>query len=246
MPARRADADQRRFIDDYPCVRVARLRALGVIDPSRKNAVIPWPNGKEKLLRVGHTRLKHGGGWSYFVCPGCDRLTNALYDIDDAPRCRKCCDAMNIRYRSKYGFGRRQRREIRDAKLDELIAKVQTKERLRLKPWHPALGGRRAILANSQRLTANMRKRMIALRLNQLANQQFAGQGAKPYRPLADAKQLTDLAPVWKARTIETLSKALDKSQAAIIDALSHPAPDKRQAAARIMLRTKEARQRNL
>src|SRR5215472_1566692 len=216
MPARRADADQRRFLDDYPKVRVSRLRALGVIDPSRPNAVIPWPNGKTKLLRVGHTRLKHGGGYSYFICPGCEKLSATLYDIDDAPRCCKCCDAMNIRYRTAYGFGRRDRRDACDAKLDQLIAKVQSTERLRLKPDKTAWG-RAKFLRTSQRLTDRMRKRMITLRLHQLASQQFGGERAAAYLPIADARQLIDLAPAWKARTTETLARALDKAQTIII-----------------------------
>jgi len=244
MPTRRADADQRRFLDEFPRVRVSRLRALGVIDPSRPNAVIPWPNGKTKLLRVGHTRLMHGGGYSYFVCPGCAKLAGVLYDIDDAPRCCKCCAAMNIHYRARMGFGRRQRREVCDARLDQLIAKVQAKEPLRLKPEHPTSRGRRAILRDSQRLTNHMRKRMIALRINQIASQHFAGQGLKSYAPIAAAKQLLDVKPIWRARTTETIAKALDKAQTIIIKALDDP--NQRTLAAQIILRSKEARQRSL
>jgi hypothetical protein len=85
MSKRRSDADGRRFLDEFDSVRVSRFRAMGIIDPSRRTAVIPFPNGKEKLLAVAHTRLKYGGGWSYFICPKCARLAQTLYCIDDRP-----------------------------------------------------------------------------------------------------------------------------------------------------------------
>jgi hypothetical protein len=99
MPKRRADADQRHFLDEFPSVRVSRLRASGVIDPAKRQAVIQFPGGKQKLLNVAHTRLKYGGGWSYFICPGCAKLAQTLYSIDDRPLCWRCCDAMNIKHR---------------------------------------------------------------------------------------------------------------------------------------------------
>jgi hypothetical protein len=74
MGKRRDDADHRRFTDAFPSVRISRFRANGTIDPSRRTAVIPFPNGKDKLIAVAHTRLKYGGGWSYFICPKCARL----------------------------------------------------------------------------------------------------------------------------------------------------------------------------
>jgi hypothetical protein len=39
MPA----ADTRRFFDEFESVRVSRLRATGVIDPAKRQAVIPFP-----------------------------------------------------------------------------------------------------------------------------------------------------------------------------------------------------------
>ena len=46
----------------------------GIIDPAKRTAIIPFPDGKRKLLNVAHTRLKYGGGWSFFICPGCAKL----------------------------------------------------------------------------------------------------------------------------------------------------------------------------
>ena len=69
MGKRRADADNRRFFDEFEKVRVSRFRAMGVIDPAKRTALIPFPNGKTKLIGTGHTRLKYGGGYSYLRLP---------------------------------------------------------------------------------------------------------------------------------------------------------------------------------
>jgi hypothetical protein len=74
MPKCRADADNHRFFDEFESVRVSRLRASGVIDPAKRQAVIPFPGGKQKLLNVAHTRFPNGGGYSYFRCPKCEGL----------------------------------------------------------------------------------------------------------------------------------------------------------------------------
>ena len=134
MGKRRADADNRRFFDQFEKVGVSRFRASGVIDPAKRTALIPFPNGKVKLIDTAHTRLKYGGGYSYFVCPKCGKLARVLYLIDDAPRCTRCCDAMNIKHATAYGFGRDARRRAADQHLDQLVAKVETTVPLRLKP----------------------------------------------------------------------------------------------------------------
>jgi hypothetical protein len=87
MPKHRADASHRRFTDEFPSVRVSRFRANGTIDPAKRTAIIPFPGGKQKLIAVAHTKLKYGGGWSYFICPKCAKLAQTLYSIDDKPLC---------------------------------------------------------------------------------------------------------------------------------------------------------------
>jgi hypothetical protein len=37
--------------------------------------VIPFPKGTKRLMGVAHRRLKYGGGWSFFICPGCAAQT---------------------------------------------------------------------------------------------------------------------------------------------------------------------------
>ena len=49
MGKRLADADRRRFFDEFASVRVSRLRATGVIDPTKRYALIPIGE-KTKLL----------------------------------------------------------------------------------------------------------------------------------------------------------------------------------------------------
>ena len=131
MGKRRQDADHRRFLDEFECVKIPRLRAMGVVKLDAVSAVIPFA-GQPKLIGLAHTKFRHGGSWSYFRCPRCDRRCNRLWSVDDAPRCRKCCEAMGIRHRSQYGFGRTERLRARDQYLDELIRRLETRVPLML------------------------------------------------------------------------------------------------------------------
>ena len=251
MGKRRADADTRRFFDEFDKVRVSRFRAMGVIDPAKREALIPFPNGKTKLIGVGHVRFPNGGGWSYFVCPKCAKLAGTLYLIDDAPRCTRCCDAMGVVHRTRMGFGRDERRRAKDRILDQLIAKLETKEPLRLKPTPVEWRGKTQILNRSRSLANTMRRSMIILRLDQLAAQQASECGKdkdtlRTYRPVEPAKQLIDITPIWRANSPETLQQALDNAQIIILSALESDDPQQRLNAAKLMLRTKQARDRGL
>ena len=250
MGRRRADADTRRFFDEFESVKVSRFRAMGVIDPAKREALIPFPNGKTKLIGTGHRAFPNGGGWSFFVCPKCAKLACTLYLIDDAPRCSKCCDAMNIKHTSTHGFGRAERRRAADLHLDRIIAKLETTEPLRFKPAPASWQGRARLVYNGQTLTKAMRRRMITLRLNQLANQQARHNDAhlklvRAYQPHSGAlAAIPELQQVWRARTRESLQQALDAAQVAILNALNSDEPTKRFIAARLMLNTKQARER--
>jgi len=251
MGKRRADADSRRFFDEFEHVRVSRFRAMGVIDPAKRTALIPFPNGKTKLIYTSHVTFPNGGGWSFFACPKCGRRAATLYLIDDAPRCTRCCDAMNIKHPCRYGFGRAARMQASDKRLDQLIAKLETRERLQLKPHPKSWGGRAQFVYRSRKLTEHMQRRMISLRLEQLANQQSSERAAegdvlKTYRPLADVAQTIDVSAIWRANTTETLQQALDNAQIAILSALESNDPQQRLNAAKLLLRTKQARERGL
>ena len=249
MGKRRADADNRRFFDQFEKVRVSRFRAMGVIDPAKRTAVIPFPNGKTKLLDTAHVRFPNGGGYSYFVCPKCGTLAATLFLIEDAPRCARCCNAMNIWHASKWGFGRAARAKASDKVLDQLIATVETTERLKLKPTPSSWQGKAKLVYNSRKLTERMRRRMITLRLNQLASQQEASNTGlkltRAYKPRSEAlTAIPELRQVWRANSRERLQQALDKAQIAIFKALESNDPRQRIAAANLMLNTKQGRER--
>jgi hypothetical protein len=55
MPKRRADANSRRFFDEFASVRASRLRATGVIDPAKPYALTPV--GKRQKPSTPHTRI---------------------------------------------------------------------------------------------------------------------------------------------------------------------------------------------
>jgi hypothetical protein len=247
MGKRRADADGRRFFDEFLCVKIPRLRATGVVQLDAPHTIIQVGD-RQKLIGLAHVRFRNGGSWSLFRCPKCARRANRLWLIEDRPLCRHCCEGIGIVHRSKWGFGRHERLRARDQNLDELIAKLEAAEPLRLNPAPTHWRGRARLVSNSRRLTVRMRRSMIVCRLNQLASQQAgeSGQGiAHAFQPLANALQaIPAIKPVWQARTHEHLEQALDNAQAAIFAALGSDYPQQRLAAARILLRSKEARRR--
>jgi hypothetical protein len=205
MPKRRSDADSRKFFDEFESVRVPRLRAMGLIDPAKRHAIIPFPNGKQKLIGTAHVRFPNGGGYSYFRCPRCAKLAGVLYLIDGAPRCVRCCAAIDITYRTRMGFGRSERQHARVKVLDRLIAKLETTEPLRFKPAPANRGGRCQLVYGHRRLTMSMRRRLVELRLDQLVSQQAGslakdGDTLKTYQPSQAAKQLIDSKPIWRER----------------------------------------------
>jgi hypothetical protein len=147
------------------------------------------------------------------------------------------------------GFGRSERQHARDQALDRLIAKVETTEPLRFKPAPANWGGKCQLVYRSRSLTWSMRRRLIELRLNQLLSQQSSslakdGVTIRTYQPSQAAKQAIDTKPIWRARTSEALQQALDDVQSTILAALNSDDPRERLSAAKLMLRTKQARER--
>jgi hypothetical protein len=101
MPKRRADADGRQFLDEFLCVKIPRLRAMGVVQLDAPHAIIQVGD-RQKLIGLAHTKFRNGGSWSHFRCPTCGRRTNRLWLIEDRPLCRYCCEGMGIVHRSKW------------------------------------------------------------------------------------------------------------------------------------------------
>ena len=227
MPKRRADADHRRFLDDFACVKIPRLRATGVVQLDAPHAIIQFGD-RRKLIGLAHVRFANGGSWSLFRCATCARRANRLWLIEDRPLCRHCCEGIGIVHRSKWGFGRHERLRARDQKLDELIAKLDaTTGPLRFNPAPKHWRGRARLVSNSRRLTARMRRSLIFCRLAMLATQQAAKKGDDgllcAYQQRADAARAIDIKPIWRAASTD---------------------PQQRLVAAKLFLRTRQARER--
>lgn len=224
---RRADAGSRRFFDEFTCIKVGGFRASGVVDPAKNYALIRFPNDREKLIHTQHCKLRHGGGWSFFVCPKCNGRASKLYLIEDAPLCRNCCNRLNIHHRSRMGFGNAERVSARRKALDQL------NERL-LQPG----------ITRRKRLTANARRSMITLRLGQLAHAPVNTSARSPvnFTPHPSVQQLIDIRKIWQAKSLEQLDQALDKAEETILNALHNPDPKVRLTAAKVMLRTPYAK----
>jgi hypothetical protein len=247
MPKRGIDADSRIFFDELQSIGVSRLRAMGAIRLEDRHAVVPF-GGRTKLIGVAHTVFKNGGSWSYFRCPKCGRRAKRLWLINDAPRCLSCCWSLGVRYRSTYGFGQTERLRERDRRVDRLQAMLEGGP-LRLKPVPPNWGNRR--LDRRIRLTWALQRARLVTRLAQLAYpfERSSKLDELPllrgYKPRAAAIQaIPNLKSVWRARTTEQLQQALDDAQDAIFEALESKDPEARLRAAKLMLRTREARQR--
>ena len=68
MGKRRADADHRRFLDEFECVKIPRLRATGVVQLDAPHTIIQVGD-RHKLIGLAHVRFRNGGSWSLFRCP---------------------------------------------------------------------------------------------------------------------------------------------------------------------------------
>jgi hypothetical protein len=248
MPKRGSDADSRIFFDQLVSVGVSRLRATGAIRLEDRQAVIPFGE-QNKLVGVAHTKFPSGGSWSYLLCLKCGRRAKRLWLVDDAPRCRLCLEKLGVRYRASYGFGRTERLRARDRRVDRLQAMLEGGP-MRLKPVPASWGNRR--LDRRTRLTWALRRARIVTRLALLT---YQGQPSshphealpilRAYKPRAAAIQtIADLKSLWRAKSTEDLAIALDNAQTALLRALESSDPRMRMIAARLMLKTRQARER--
>ena len=249
MPKRGGDADHRIFFDQLVSLAVSRLRARGVIKLEDRQVLIPFGE-QNKLIGVAHTNFWNGGSWSYFRCPKCGRRAKKLWLVDDAPRCRLCLEKLGVRYRSAYAFGRTERLRERDRRVDRLQAMLEGGP-MRLKPAPPNWGNRR--LDRRNLLTAALQRARIVTRLAQIAYQQQ--QTSEPHEPLpllgaykpraAAIEAIPNLRSLWRAKSAEDLAIALDNAQSALFQALESGDPRMRIVAARLMLKTRQARERD-
>jgi hypothetical protein len=248
MPKRGTDADSRIFFDEFVSTAASRLKATGVIRLEDQQTLIPFGE-QTKLIGLAHTKFPNGGSWSYFVCPQCGRRARKLWLVDDAPHCRLCLEKLGVRYRAAYGFGRTERLRERDRRVDRLQAMLEGGP-MRFKPVPPNWGNRR--LDRRNRLTATLQRARIATRLAQIAyqhQQSSEPHGPSPllrtYKPLACAiEAIPNLKSLWLAKSTEDIQIALDNAQSALLEALESDDPRMRMIAARLMLKTRQARER--
>ena len=248
MPKRGSDADSRIFFDELASVAASRLKATGAIRLEDRQVLIPFGE-QSKLIGVAHTIFWNGGSWSYFRCPKCGARSKKLWLVDDAPRCRRCLEKLGVRYRAAYGFGRPERLRERDRRVDRLQTMLEGGP-MRFKPVPPNWGDRR--LDRRNRLTAALQRARIATRLALIAYQhQQSGEphGPSPllraYKPLAAAiEAIPNLKSLWRAKTTEDIQIALDNAQSALLEALESDDQRMRMIAARLMLKTRQARER--
>jgi hypothetical protein len=248
MPKRGSDADGRIFFDELVSIAVSRLRATGAIRLEDQHALIPFGE-QTKLIGVAHTKFPNGGSWSYFRCPKCGGRSKKLWLVDDAPRCRLCLEKLGVRYRAAYGFGRSERLRERDRRVDRLQAMLEGGP-MRFKPVPPNWGNRR--LDRRSNLTWALQRARIATRLVQIAYQhQQSSEPLGPlpllpaYKPRAAAiEAIPDLKSLRQAKSIEDLEQALDEAQSTILEALQSDDFRTQLRAAKLMLKTRQARQR--
>src|ERR1700733_2768952 len=248
MPKRGSDAGGRVFFDELVSVGVSRLRASGAIRLDDRHGFIAFGD-KQKLVGVAHTKFPNGGSWAYFRCPKCGARSRKLWLIDDAPRCRLCLEKLGVRNRAAYGFGRTERLRERDRRIDKLQAMLEGGP-LRFKPVPPSWGNRR--LDRRSCLTAALQRARIATRLAQIAyqhQQSSEPHGPSPllraYKPLAAAiEAIPNLKSLWLAKSTEDIQIALDNAQSTLLEALERDDPRMRMIAARLMLKTRQARER--
>jgi hypothetical protein len=154
-----------------------------------------------------------------------------------------------VRYRSAYAFGRSDRLRERDHRVDRLQAMLEGGP-LRLKPPPPNWGARR--LDRRIRLAWALLRARIVTRLVQLAYQ--FEQSSKPNEPLpllraykpraAAVEAVPNIKSLWRSQSTDELEQALDNAQSAILEALQSKDFRTRLRAAKLMLRTRAARER--
>jgi hypothetical protein len=268
MPKRGSDADTRVFFDELVGIKAATLRASGVIKLTDQQVIIPFPNGKQRLIAVAHTVFRTGGSWSYLRCPKCGARSKRLWLVEDAPRCMRCCLSLGVRYRSAYCFGRVERLRARDRRIDRLEAMLKGGP-LRLKPVPPSWSNRH--LDRRKRFTAAVERARIFARLLQfgyemqqsckpreplppMPSSQQEPKSGKPDEPLAlmraykprsaAIEAFPEIKTIWQAKSTEDLEQALDETEAVVLGALRSGTLRQSIIAAKMILRSTVARRR--
>jgi hypothetical protein len=75
--------------DDLPAIKASKFRAAKIITPDTRHFSIELAGGSF-AVDVAHTKLMHGGGWSFWICPSCQRLAQTLRLLGTRLVCRSC------------------------------------------------------------------------------------------------------------------------------------------------------------
>jgi hypothetical protein len=135
-------------IDDLPMVSASRMRALDLIRPEDRTAVVRFPAGGAFTVGLQHIRFPNSGGWSFFVC-SCGRRCRTLRLFKGELGCKGCLEAKGLRYRVE-DMPRHERAAHVAARLK---ARLASDTHARLKPHL-----RYSKLERRSRLEANLRR----------------------------------------------------------------------------------------
>ncbi len=251
MGKRRADATGRRFTDEFPTACASRASERWGSSIHRGEP----PSSRSRTARTSSSR----------VAPHASQVRRRL-ELLHLPRLRQARpDALLHRRQAALLAMLRQAQHQASRQMGHGPRGASASRRSATRPDHQpsskrpsrsgsterrrAGSGKAQLVYRSRRLTQRMRRRMITLRLSQLASQQ-----AKRWRPQAHrdpsrprrgrSAAIPELGQVWRARSTERLEQALDNAQSALLKALESNDPRQRLTAARLMLKTKQARER--
>jgi hypothetical protein len=196
-------------------------------------------------VRVTHRRLRHGGSWSFYLCPGCGKRARLLRLVGGQAMCRWCCCSYGIHYRIYAG-----------SVAERAQARADHVERLRQRlAGH--LRRRRATLELSLRRAQVVSRETLLEPINRLkdggnvVDALVAARGSVPIAAKALGMQTRDLrelaltaSPALSDTIFEELECAIDKAVQVIWDGMMCGSLRKRIKAAGLMLRYAEAARR--
>ena len=135
--------------DDCPSVSVSRMRALGEVreDMARVRVTIA---GVSREVGLWHMRFPNGGGWSFFLCPGCGRRARVL-KLYERIACWRCTrlgpSSPPLPFASELG-DRSQRIERLRQRLSGVPARVKPRPGRTIdRRWRTEQALRRALIA---------------------------------------------------------------------------------------------------
>ena len=140
--------------DDCPSISVSRLRATGGVTEAMARVRVTIA-GVSREVGLWHLRFPNGGGWSFFICPGCGRRARVLR-LFEKIACWRCTrpgsSSRRLPWRIELG-DRTQRIEQLRQRLSGAPARVKPRPGRTLdRRWRTEQALRRALIAEGSRL----------------------------------------------------------------------------------------------